>query len=196
MSAILNKKIERIRPFKSSSKRLSVQKKQQKKTTPSEVDLLKLKHEANCVFKIISILSKQIEPKYCPRPRNYWLIQIHKKPDSKYFKLFCQIYEYLLELRGEYNNPTEGLIYDYLSCIYKHYQEYRRSPNLNQLRPYASNQVHFIEWIHEWEQGRDEDYWVIKSTGDTKNISEKVDKILNSKGKIITDNTNITEVKR
>lgn len=118
------------------------------------------------------------------RPRNFWTYNIHKKPGTTNYELMRQIVDYLEELRGPATNPIESLVYDYLVAIYEYYQRFRRVPNINQFRPYGSNQLNFDEWVMEWERVRNENYWIMEEQPKPVIRKHSIDKVAIKIGRV------------
>jgi len=110
----------------------------------------------------VEVLEKEIFPMFNSR-RKISHNLIHKHPDSKYFKMFTRITDYLKELKGDYKNPLRWLIKDYLISVYSYYRNVlRKEPYLTQLSPSVSNQIRFEDSIHRKSRDNPEGYWIVE----------------------------------
>jgi len=114
----------------------------------------------NKCMLVLKVLAETIEPKYSEivglkaRDVNNW------NTFARYYEHLAAITKYLLERKGEFANPFENIVEDYLDSVYRRYTFNRKMPFMTQLGPYAgTNADRFEEYIHHWEQKYETSYW-------------------------------------
>ena len=113
--------------------------------------------QENLVKTAISVLEKVDREN--GRSRHLERLHIHKQINNKYHKMFIKIIDYLEELRGNNKNPIGDMLKDYFTCIYKVYS-WNKSPQLLNFSPSPNNQLHLEEFIYEFTEQNQEEYWI------------------------------------
>lgn len=113
--------------------------------------------QENLVKKAIGML--EIVDRENGRDRFLEKLHIHKQVNNKYHKMFVRIIDYLEELRGNNKNPLESMLKDYFNCIYKAYS-WSRAPSLIQFSPSPNNKINFEEFIYNFTEKNQEEYWI------------------------------------
>ena len=72
--------------------------------------------------------------------------------------MFVKIIDYLEELKGDNENKISDLLEDYFISIYEAYKGFR-VPTLINFSPSTTNRVNFEEFIYEFTEQNQEEYW-------------------------------------
>lgn len=113
--------------------------------------------QENLVKKAISVLERV--DRRNGRDRKLERLYIHKQAKNKYHRMFVKVIDYLEGLRGDNKNSIEDMLNDYFTCIYKAYS-WTRAPSLIQFSPSPNNMVNFEEFIYEFTEKNQEEYWI------------------------------------
>lgn len=116
-------------------------------------------YQENLVKLAIEVLEKKVDPKF-RRKRGLWRLHIHKQVNNNYHKIFMRIIEYLKELKGDYKNDLGDLLCDYYISVYHRFKKFKRVPSLSNFSPSSSNKICFEEFIYNYTNENDEEYWV------------------------------------